>query len=152
MKTILNEKDKLNIIERINKLLPERKKLWGKMNVNEMLCHTSDQIRMATGKIQPKYLGNVLFKTIVKWLILAGIPTPKGKVQTVRELNQEKEGTRPVGFDQDLKLLINYIEEFDKSFPLNTKITHPAFGPMMKKEWGRLIYLHLDHHLKQFGV
>ena len=101
MKTILNEKDKLNIIERINKLLPERKKLWGKMNVNEMLCHTSDQIRMATGKIQPKYLGNVLFKTIVKWLILAGIPTPKGKVQTVRELNQEKEGTRPVGFDQD---------------------------------------------------
>lgn len=152
MKTIIKEKDKINIINRIKNLKPETMNLWGKMNVNEMICHVSDQIKMAIGKIQTKYVGNVLLKTIVKRLVLFGMPTPKGKVETVKELNQNKEGTKLVGFDGDLKLLIKYIEEFDKSFPPEGQLAHPAFGLMNKNQWGRLVYLHLDHHLKQFGV
>ena len=29
---------------------------------------------------------------------------------------------------------------------------HPAFGPMSHKAWGKLVYKHTEHHLKQFGV
>jgi hypothetical protein len=29
---------------------------------------------------------------------------------------------------------------------------HPIFGAMAKEEWHRWGYLHLDHHLRQFGV
>lgn len=29
---------------------------------------------------------------------------------------------------------------------------HPMFGDLDKEAWGRLIYIHLNHHLKQFGV
>jgi hypothetical protein len=29
---------------------------------------------------------------------------------------------------------------------------HPAFGPLPTWEWGRMVYLHVDHHLRQFGV
>ncbi|MBK9525384.1 MAG: DUF1569 domain-containing protein [Bacteroidetes bacterium] len=28
---------------------------------------------------------------------------------------------------------------------------HPYFGKLSSREWGRITYLHLDHHLKQFG-
>ncbi|RZJ28611.1 MAG: DUF1569 domain-containing protein, partial [Flavobacterium sp.] len=28
----------------------------------------------------------------------------------------------------------------------------PFFGPMTNQEWGMLMYLHLDHHLKQFDA
>ncbi|WP_424351099.1 DUF1569 domain-containing protein [Lutimonas sp.] len=28
---------------------------------------------------------------------------------------------------------------------------HPFFGELNREEWARLVYKHLDHHLKQFG-
>ncbi|WP_418219360.1 DUF1569 domain-containing protein [Chryseobacterium glaciei] len=30
--------------------------------------------------------------------------------------------------------------------------THPYFGFMGKKEWGRLLTVHIDYHLKQFNA
>ena len=152
MNTILNDNDRFKIIDRVNGLTISNKNLWGKMNVNEMLCHVTDQIKMASGRIETKYRGNFILNTIVKWLSLTVLPVPKGKVQTTKELNQEKDGTKPVGFDQDRDQLIKVIGEFDGTYPANSKIVHPVFGPMNKKQWGRLIYVHLDHHLRQFGV
>lgn len=29
---------------------------------------------------------------------------------------------------------------------------HPVFGPMKTQDWGAFAWLHLDHHLRQFGV
>jgi len=33
-----------------------------------------------------------------------------------------------------------------------TTHSHTFFGPMTPSEWAILIYKHLDHHLRQFGV
>jgi len=30
--------------------------------------------------------------------------------------------------------------------------THPLFGPMSETQWLRWGYLHVDHHLRQFGA
>jgi hypothetical protein len=152
MKSILNASDKSGIIERIYNLKIDSQNLWGKMNVNEMLCHVTDQIKMATGHIDTKYRGNFVLNTIVKWLSLSLLPVPKGKIQTAKELNQEKDGTRPVGFDLDRDQLVKVIGDFDSTYPANSKIVHPVFGSMNMKQWGRLVYIHLDHHLRQFGV
>jgi hypothetical protein len=29
---------------------------------------------------------------------------------------------------------------------------HPMFGKMTADQWGRSMWKHLDHHLRQFGV
>jgi len=29
---------------------------------------------------------------------------------------------------------------------------HPAFGKLSADDWGVLVYRHVDHHLRQFGV
>jgi hypothetical protein len=29
---------------------------------------------------------------------------------------------------------------------------HPVFGRMRGSSWGVLVYRHMDHHLRQFGV
>lgn len=152
MKNILNEKDRYSIINRIQNLVSDSKNLWGKMDVNQMICHVSDQIKMANGEIQTKFVGNVILKTLVKRMTLLGMPIPKGKVKTAKELDQEKLGTKPTEFNNDKKLLIKLIEEFDKSYLIEQETIHPAFGAMNKNQWGRLIYLHMDHHLSQFGV
>jgi hypothetical protein len=33
-----------------------------------------------------------------------------------------------------------------------TNHPHPFFGPLTPAEWAILMYKHLDHHLRQFGV
>jgi hypothetical protein len=33
-----------------------------------------------------------------------------------------------------------------------TKHPHSFFGIMTPEEWSALNYIHLDHHLRQFGV
>ena len=152
MKNILDLGESKDIMVRISKLSSDVIPKWGKMNDQQMLCHVSDQIRMATGEIKAEYIGNPFLKIVAKRLTLLGMPIPKGKIQTTKELNQEKMGTKPSGFEKDRKTLIDLINNFDKNYPDNTKICHPAFGPMTKKQWGRLIYLHLHHHLQQFGV
>lgn len=152
METILKEDIKSIIINRIKGLNENCDRLWGKMTVNEMVCHCTDQIKLAMGeikckKIMPSFLGKIFF-----YLIMLGMPTPKGKVETPDELKQGVLGTSPTSFDKDVILLLSYIENFDKLYPKGKKNPHPAFGKLSKTEWGKLIYAHLDHHLKQFGV
>lgn len=151
MKNILDDSVKNKIVARIEALEQSDKPLWGKMSVDGMMCHAADQIRMAIGEKETKFIGNAVSKTIVKFLVLFGMPTPKAKVETVKELKQGRGGTKTTDFENDKQLLLKSVEGFEKEYPEGENICHPFFGNMNKKQWGRLIYLHLDFHLKQFG-
>lgn len=138
------------ILARLEALTPESKALWGTMNVNGMLCHTADQIRMALNQKQTKDISNPLSRTLMKRMVLGGMKIPKGKVKTAPELAQEDGGTQPTGFEEDRKVLVGLLTNFVES-PIG-KATHPMFGVMTKAQWGKMIHSHLDHHLSQFGA
>jgi hypothetical protein len=123
----------------------------GKMTVNEMICHCSDQIKMAIGEISTKYVGNFFLETLVKHLILLGMPAPKGKVETVLELKQGVKGTKPTSIERDKQTLMGYVQDFKNLIEKNPNVVHPAFGKLTSDQWARLCYIHLDHHLKQFS-
>ena len=150
MGNILKAKDLKEIKERISDLQRDDLPLWGKMNVGEMLSHTADQIKLSTGEITCQDQSTFKMSVIVKNLLLLGMKAPKGKVETLAEINPHKLGSKPVNFNPDQDYLIRKIDEFvcideSKVFP------HPTFGKMTKKQWGKVIYAHLDHHLSQFG-
>jgi hypothetical protein len=42
-----------------------------------------------------------------------------------------------------------FVERGRKGGPFGPR---PAFGALSTKEWGRVVYLHCDHHLRQFGA
>jgi hypothetical protein len=151
MKTILNRKDNDLVVARINSLSEKNDGLWGKMNVNEMICHCTDQIKMAEGKIEIKFVGNFFLTKFMKNLILLGMPAPKGKVKTYKELDQKARGTKPTEFESDRNVLIETIKNFKTEYPNNKNVIHPSFGELSLSQWGRLINIHLDHHLRQFG-
>lgn len=150
MKNILNKTDLQEIKTRILTLSPENTAQWGKMNVHQMLCHCADQFRLCSGQIPAKPFGCLFHRTILKFLVLYLIKTPKG-VKTAPELAQGKNGTKPVEFEKDRNLLLEEIDLFIANPELKLH-PHPAFGKMSRKEWGRLIWQHLDHHLQQFSV
>jgi hypothetical protein len=152
LKNIINQQDRAEIIERIQKLKPESKAQWGKMNAGEALCHLNDQLRLALGQKAIADSGNFFTKHILKNLILWGMPAPKGKAKTHPDLAQEAGGTKPTTFEADRESLLKNIEALVSKPETAEWKPNPIFGKMSKKEWGRMAYTHLDHHLKQFGV
>ena len=69
-------------------------------------------------------------------------PTVKGLVvQDERDLGMERER------------LLALIDRFAAAGPAGcTKHPHSFFGRLTPDEWAILMYKHLDHHLRQFGV
>ena len=54
MNSIYSADDNKELIERINKLTPESKALWGKMNAAQMLSHCHGPIDVAFGDLDLK--------------------------------------------------------------------------------------------------
>ena len=96
--------------------------------------------------------GNIVHRTLVKWIALrVPLTWPKG-VKTRPEMDQEMGGTRPAEFLEDVKELRKIIYRFtdrERDFQWSP---HPVFGEMSEEEWQRWGYLHVDHHLRQFGM
>lgn len=150
MGNILNQKKFDEIKTRLADLKRDDLPLWGKMNVGEMLCHAADQVKLATGEIKCEDRSRFITRTLVKRLILMGMKAPKGKVETLPEVNPHLLGSKPVNFESDRDYLLRKIQEFIGFDEKNIQ-PHAMFGKLSKKQWGKLIYTHLDHHLSQFG-
>jgi hypothetical protein len=139
-----------NMIQRINKLTPDTKGLWGKMSVDQMLAHCNVTYEMVYEDKHPK--PNAFVKFLLKMMV-------KNKVVT--ETPYQKNGrTAPAFIITDAKVfaaektrLIGFIERTqqlgENSF--DGKESH-SFGNLTKTEWNNMFYKHLDHHLSQFGT
>lgn len=151
MKSLANSSDKLEILTRIGQVTHNSQRRWGKMTVNQMLCHLNDSFKAVMGNKEVSSVTNIFNRTVVKWFALyAPIPWPKG-VPTRPEIDQQVGGTKPQEFDKDraeLKAFIEQITHPQRDFKWQA---HPIFGEMTEQDWLRWAYLHVDHHLKQFG-
>ena len=152
MKTLARQRDKAEILERLSRLRPDSARRWGRMSAHQMMCHLADALRMATGQ-KPVTLDTSLFKrTVLKWLVLyVPLPWPHG-IMTSPEIDQERGGTRPVEFAADVAGVEALLEVVAARPPGLDRQVHPFFGRMSDAAWLRWAYLHMDHHLRQFGV
>jgi hypothetical protein len=151
MKILGSEIEKKEMLTRLERVKHNSKGRWGKMTPHQMICHLNDSFRCVFGEKEVKLHANIFGKTLVKWLALyVPIPWPRG-IKTRPELDQHIGGTPPKDFDKDLnelKSFINRITSKNKDFSWKS---HPIFGEMSETEWLRWSYLHVDHHLRQFG-
>lgn len=153
MKNIVNKKNREDILARITNLKETNAALWGKMSANEMLCHLADQVRVSLYQIRTRDFSNFFSRTVLSKLVLLGLPAPKGKVKTFPEIDLAKgRGTKPTVFENDKLLLNKVVSDFIEKENEFKYQPHSAFGSFSKNEWGRIIYIHFDYHLKQFGA
>jgi hypothetical protein len=135
-------------LARVERLSPERQPRWGRMSVDQMLCHLRDYFDLALGRTTGKPLGNALTQAAARWLVLTvGMRFPRN----VRTLPQFKQ-TSPEVFDHDHARLRDCLQEFHRRRDRAEWPYNPAFGKLTREQWGRLAWLHVDHHLRQFGV
>jgi hypothetical protein len=56
-------------------------------------------------------------------------------------------------FEKEQKRLLNYINKCQQLGADGlVKQKHQSLGMLSAQEWNNLLYKHLDHHLRQFGV
>ena len=152
MKTLSNPADREEIIHRLRAVSPTSPHRWGRMSSHQMVCHLTDGFRMYMSLKTALPVRVPYPRILLKWAALwAPIPWPKG-FKTAPELDQEAGGTRPIGFNSDLRELQNLMDRFTRQPKDFHWQPHPHFGQMSDREWMRLAYLHLDHHLRQFGA
>ncbi len=148
MKSLFNEADRRNILDRLGRLTPESPRRWGTMAVDKMLCHCADQIRVALGELTAAPAGSALYRVPpVRWLVVNVMPWPKGAPTAPVLLRRE-----PEAFERERAALLDAIDRFVARGAATEWAPHPLFGVLPRTQWGRLAYRHLDHHLRQFGV
>ena len=79
-------------------------------------------------------------------------PMPVKNYPTSPEINQEISGTQPKDFASDAAELERLIAEFCDEKTDRSKWSHPFFGQLSRGEWSRWAYVHINHHLRQFGA
>lgn len=146
---IFNETDYVEIKKRINHLNAASQRQWGKMSLPEMLEHCSIQLKKASGIIpESAYEGPAMYRTSFgRWLLLYAVPWPKGAA-TPSQMNMASNGSNVPDVQHSKQELLGLLEKVQLQDHFNP---HPFFGKMEKKNWGRLIWKHIDHHLRQFG-
>jgi|SRR5262245_14318692 len=152
MKTVARQCDKTEILRRLKVLEPGRAARWGRMSAHQMICHLSDSLRMATGQKPVARAGGALHRTFLKWIVLyLPLRWPAG-ILTTPEIDQEIGGTQPVDFAADVAELEALFERITTHPESINERVHPVFGRMSEAAWLRWAYLHMDHHLRQFGA
>jgi hypothetical protein len=122
------------------------------MTVAQMVCHLNDAFRVCIGDKEAKSVSNWIKRSVFKWIGLWGpVRWPHG-VSTVPECDAKLGGTPPAALESDLNELRRLLERFAEQPREFDWQPHPIFGNMSDKEWMRWGYLHMDHHLRQFGA
>ncbi|MBN9653375.1 DUF1569 domain-containing protein [Halobacillus sp. GSS1] len=137
------------LLNRIENLSVDSQPKWGKMDVSQMLAHCSAFQDIAMGySFPPRGWLGLLVGRFAKPIFYNDKPLdhnmstiPTILIKSKKDFNIEREKLKQ-------KIII-----FQKNGPKAcTDHPHPFFGKLTSDQWGKGIYKHLDHHLKQFGV
>ena len=153
MRTLANENDRRVVLARLRQVNSNSQRRWGKMTPHQMICHLNDSFKSVIGERELKGdKSNLLTRTVVRWLALyAPLKWPHG-VPTMAENDQERGGTPPEDFQRDLDGLVSMIDRVTRAQRDFQWGRHPLFAEMSERDWQRWAYLHVDHHLRQFGL
>jgi hypothetical protein len=146
-KSLSNARARQELLDRLERLAPEARPLWGKMTAPQMLAHLADWMRMAKGELKAAAINRPLRYPPLKQLAIYWLPFPKG-VPTAPELIRRE----PPEWAVEHAAVRQYVQWFENLDPKATWPDHPVFGKMTPKAWCVFAYRHMDHHLRQFGI
>jgi hypothetical protein len=153
VKTLARAGDKAEVLQRLSAVRPDSARRFGRMSAPQMVCHLGDAFRAVIGRMPVSDATGLLQRTVVKWIALyLPLRWPGGRILTRPELDQEGGGTRPGEFAADVAEVAELVELITARPRPFAWQPHPIFGRMSDAEWLRWGYLHMDHHLRQFGA
>lgn len=149
LNTMFDDAMLANILQRIHSLQPDSPRLWGSMDVAQMLKHCTVPFEIPLGKAKAKRtLMGYVMGGFVKKMVTDPKPyrhnMPTDKSFVVKDHPE---------FEAQKAALLAKIDAFIH-MPKEklSKAVHPFFGRLTARQWGAAMWKHLDHHLRQFGA
>jgi uncharacterized protein DUF1569 len=135
---------------RVESVTPLSPRQWGTMDVDQMLHHLNLACGGSLGFYNLPDESYLTSRTFFKWIIVdwfpeqpVGLRLPKGyKIPHDAEFD----------FDFEKQQLLKIVDAAWHARSPNDWGPHPMFGKMTLSEWGKLLQLHIDYHLKQFAA
>jgi len=137
-------------VARVNHVQPDTRRCWGTMKPEQMLHHLNLAVGGGLGFYDLPDESYWVSRTFFRWILV------------------DWYSEQPVGLRLPLNFVIQPEEKYDFAFEKSRLIEviqtagratsaadfrpHPMFGRMSYKEWGKLLDIHIDYHLRQFGV
>jgi hypothetical protein len=149
MKSVFDAAAGAEIRERVARLQPAAERQWGTMNAAQAVAHCANALEAAVGdRNPPRLFVGRLIGGFVKRLVLRN-EKPFGR-------NSPTDPSFVIADQRDLDVekarLVALLDRLTGVPPAVTTQPHSFFGRLTTNEWGVLMYKHLDHHLRQFGV
>lgn len=150
MKNLYEAATAEEVKKRIARLGTSSERQWGKMNAAQALAHCSKPMEWAVGdSFEPRMFLGRIFGPIAKSKVLKDEKPMGRNAPTAKSLVVSDERD----LESERKRLCTLIDRFASAGPKGcTTHPHTFFGPLTPEEWATLMYKHLDHHLRQFGV
>jgi len=135
--------------QRIGRLQPDGPRQWGKMNVAQALAHCALAMENALGDtvLRRHPLGRVIGPWAKRGFVVKGKPIRRNAPTHPSVLVADQRN-----FEEERNRLHRAIDRFTAGRAACTRHPHFFFGPMTADEWATFMYIHLDHHLRQFSV
>ncbi|HLA62974.1 MAG TPA: DUF1569 domain-containing protein [Rhodothermales bacterium] len=147
MPTLFDPTARAALLDRVDRLTPDARRVWGKMSLGQMLAHTAGQLRLGLGEMPVKRMRTPYGFPVLRQLAIYVVPWPKGAPSAPELL-----AVPPAEVEAGKAAVRECAERFGALGPDHPWPLHPAFGRLSRRAWGVLSWRHLDHHLRQFGV
>jgi hypothetical protein len=123
---------------------------WGTMTVGQMLHHLNLSCGGSLGFYDLPDESYFVSRTIFRWILVdwfpeqpVGLRLPKGfKIPHGAQFD----------FDFEKQQLLKILDTAWRARSATDWGPHPMFGEMTAAEWGKLLQIHIDYHLKQFAA
>ena len=134
------------------RIAPDAPRLWGKMNVQQMIEHMSEYVAIASGKIEMKTVTPDEHLPRMQSFLASEKPFRENTPNAL--MSDEPPAVKHVSLDNAISELQQEIENFFSVYAIdpNKQTPNPFFGTLGFEQQVQLLHKHAMHHLRQFGI
>jgi hypothetical protein len=136
--------------DRILRITAANPRQWGTMTVAQMLHHLNLACGGSLGFYDLPDESYFVSRTVFRWILVDWYPEQPVGLRLPKGFKIPPSATFDFGLEKEQLLKI-----LDAAWHARSAADwqpHPMFGPMTVKEWGKLLQIHIDYHLRQFAA
>jgi Protein of unknown function (DUF1569) len=135
------------IVNRLQKITESSERKWGTMIVAQMLHHLNLAIGSGLGNYKLEDKSSFMSRGFNKFMILEVLKRFPVNATTPTTLKV----TTDFNFDIEKNLLLKILAKAVATKTDADWQSHTYFGKMTRKQWGKLVMIHCNHHFQQFS-
>ena len=136
--------------QRIETVTLQSPRQWGTMTVDQMLHHLNLACGGSLGFYDLPDESNPVTRTVGKRITVDWLPEQPGGLRLPKGFKIPH--AQRFEFASEKAQLLTIVETAWHATTDAAWKPHPLFGKMTPREWGKLLQMHLDYHLRQFAA